>query len=401
VKKDLLSRLYEAVTTHYENLNRTFVYPYPSAKVAAIHYFSPKQTRLIRALVRDVHFTLTKLFKALPNSSTLVRDALIGSEMHDVQRLALTAQVTAPGNFPFCYRIDALWTGETFKVIEINNDNAGGLEDSFDLRLIYQRHLSRRTVHPTPAIVLAKALKSMFGTTPGRIVYTDGICEVLAFRLASILSKLGVPCAPLHLNELSNDRHSGFWIYRHFLFEDLFVHDNSKPTPTPTLDAVEGFLKRVIDGKYVVYNALRDRLLFDKRLLAQKVLANYISKGDMNRFLQWVAPTQVIDTNIASKIGEPGFRNIVIKSARGMGGKQVYTPGKNFSHERIADGNWVEQTYVEPETIQILRDGGWRGDWNLVHGIFVIGGHYAGNHIRVASGDIINVSGGGGMIPNL
>jgi hypothetical protein len=59
------------------------------------------------------------------------------------------------------------------------------------------------------------------------------------------------------------------------------------------------------------------------------------------------------------------------------------------------------QDFVPPERMHLTFEGGWTRDVNVVHGLFVVGGIFSGDHIRASAASVVNVSGGGAMIPAL
>ena len=353
-------------------------------------------------MARDIHKAFGEIYSGAQKSAQTLGDAVIGDQLRDLQRQALSTQRKNNASaVPFCYRIDAVWIKDTFKIIEINPDNVGGVEDSFELRQLYRRYLPEENPPPLPAERIAMALKRLHPGEPGRIVYTDAECRMCAYRLSAILAKLGVAATPVHLNDLQDDDIKYTWIYRHLLYEDLFVHDFTGTVPTPTARAVEYFLNLAIDGDVAIYNPISDRLVFDKRFMAVDSLPFTISDEAKSSIKKWVAHTELISSTDARQLQLFPPEDKVIKMAKGMGGRGVYLPGMHFGDQNIGDNYWIKQDYLRQEQIEVESSGGWKPVYNLVHGIYVVNGDFAGDHLRVSSNPVVNVASGGGMIPAL
>jgi len=396
--------LLNKVLDHYKRINVDFGsggYRYPSASVIGFYHMTDEQLRQSHELVKDVTRAFQVLYPAVQSSEDRINEAVIGTNLLEQQKLVMKSALNDQSISPFCYRIDAIWTGNTFKIIEINPDNAGGLEDSFDLRHLYKTNSNKHSDVPIAASRLADTLLALHGPTPGRIVYTDSICQVMASRLARILNKLSVPAIPIHINDLREDWLDYKWIYRHFLYTDFFVHEAGDSLPAPTKEAVEHFLALSLKKSVAIYNPLSDRLLFDKRLLDPQFVSSYLPANLLADLNRWFAASEVIDSVQAIQLKSVLTSSKVVKWARGLGGKGVYLPGMNYSGEDLSNGEWITQDYYAPEKIPVLKNGNWDINMYLVHGLFVVNGEFAGNHLRVSTNPVVNVSSGGGMIPAL
>jgi uncharacterized circularly permuted ATP-grasp superfamily protein len=102
---------------------------------------------------------------------------------------------------------------------------------------------------------------------------------------------------------------------------------------------------------------------------------------------------------------------LVLKPARGYGGKGVHLGSATdedtrggLVDEHLDDGDWIVQRAARiPQDLYPMLDD---GEVQLVPANvnvnpFVFGGAYAGAYTRISRERVINVAGGGGLVPTL
>lgn len=391
------SAVLERVISHYAQLRDRFRYKYPSAGAVGQYFWSDNHQESAEALTADVHPSLTDLLHRLQSDKLAIAAACIGDNFIDLQKSSMQSPRGPSRNFPFCYRVDAVWDGKRFRILEVNTDNVGGIEDSFSLRCLYRSMSDPYAVPRLPACTLASRLKQLHPKGAGRIVYTDGVCEVAANRLVWILNALGTACCSTHINDLASDPINYSWIYRDFMFEDLFIPVRNDPVLPPDAESVKYFLSLCRDGRVPVYNTMASCLISDKRWLCQENLKGKISSSSIKRFLKHVMLTKPFDKSAVTPDGKVR-EGIVVKPGGGSGGNGIRMPGDLCSKNLV---DHVMQDFIKPEQCFLMFPGGWKRQVNVIHGLYIVDGVFAGDHIRASPSLVVNVASGGAMIPAL
>lgn len=192
--------------------------------------------------------------------------------------------------------------------------------------------------------------------------------------------------------------------------DDVLLHEGTRVSvlhrdlveeylDAPFWPAVAPITELLMRGRVPVVNPFAASLLDSKALIevmTSAEAANYFD-SDTVSFLQGALPWTRRVTEAMREIAVAEKDGFVLKPSRGYGGAGV-TVGRGVSaaewEERvvaaIAHGGFVVQRYVAPYRSH---------DFDVVYGVWVHGGDFAGAFARVGRGDVLNVHRGGALVP--
>ena len=357
---------------------------YPLPRVVAAYVLTEEQRQQIASLSRDVFVYLRDVLPRMQHDASLVEQAIIPGDFDEQQRRLFTQTDASPPS-PFLARIDCVWNDTQFEICEMNVDAVGGIEDAYFLRRVYDEHLPDLRLAsdlPIAGRRLAHYLRKHF-PGPGLVLYTDDVCRNAGGRLAAALCFEGVEAVAVHINDFLINLDGVSWVWRHLLLTDLFDHSPGQ-MPEPNRSAVAHFLSLCLEGNVPVLSPVRDRLLFDKRLLVQEVARRLGADNSWEKVSKWIPATRITDST-AYRPHTVVPSGLVLKPARGFGGVGVRFPGMTLpTADEWVREPWVEQRLIDGETIPVY--GGEVSRFRTVHGLHVLDGEFIGDHIRLGSG---------------
>lgn len=401
--------------------------------LAKPEFLSSAQHRLLADASRAVHGALERFVETWMDSPEL-------QDLWDVPEAERALYEVDPGYEGSIQvaRFDALLAGMDLAFLEFNCDSPGGagygdvIFDAFDEHVLdlggfRDRHRLSRIEH-RPHLVAA-LLRCYADWRTGRDRPGEPTVAVVDWPDVRTMSDVELTLASLRERgldaryadprELTLDGddllHEGDRIdlvYKRVILRELLEADD-----------VDALLEAYRAGSICMVNPPRSMITGSKKVLAglrHPEVQEALSAEQRRAVDDHVPWTAILRDDHVDRSGDrvdlrdhvlDHREDLVLKPARGYGGKQVHlgpatdevTWGK-LVDDHIDDGDWIVQELVPipSEAFPFVEDGHVEvRRLNVNVNPFVFGGEFAGAYTRVSADDVINVSVGGGIVPTI
>lgn len=401
--------------------------------MAKPEFLSAAQHRLLAEASRALHGALERYIEAWLDSPELQALREVPDEELELYRVD-------PGYDGAIQvaRFDALLSGTDLAFLEFNCDSPGGAgygdviyeafdEHVLDLGGFRDRHRLSRIEH-RPRLVAA-LLRCWAAWREGRDRPSEPTIALVDWPDVRTMSDIQLTLATLRErgldaryadprdldldgDELVLDGDRVDLVYKRVILSQLLDDPDARPL-------VEAYRA----GTVCMVNPPRSMIAGSKTVLAglrhpeaQAVLTDEQRRA-VDEHVPWTAILRDTHVEISGdRVDLRGYvldhrEDLVLKPARGYGGKQVHlgpatdeaTWGK-LVDDHIDEGDWIvqERVPIPSEAFPSVAEGRVRvRRLNVNVNPFVFGGEYAGAYTRVSAADVINVSAGGGIVPTI